>query len=256
MHPLVAIGGFRLEADRVRTVEMALDALCKTTGFPPGERFKWSPQKDMWMRANLTGAARREFFLAVVRVLAENNAQVTVVLTDTKCSPATRAATPESDVTTMFIERAHIQLTEAAKDGIVIVERPGGGRTDEDHFLSSCMDVIQAGTDYVRPERFALNVISTSAKFCRCLQAADVVTSAVTANVSGEMTYSRPIFDEIKPLFRSNCGSIGGTGLKLHPDARYMNLYHWILGDTYYVWGNSGKPLPIVGQRYEKDDGL
>jgi hypothetical protein len=45
-------------------------------------------------------------------------------------------------------------------------------------------------------------------------------------------------------LLREEGGQIGGVGLKIQPDRRYMNLYHWLLGDDYYRRGNSGVGLP------------
>jgi hypothetical protein len=38
---------------------------------------------------------------------------------------------------------------------------------------------------------------------------------------------------------------IGGSGLKLHPDLCYLNLYHWLLGDSYYRRGGGGHTLPM-----------
>ena len=41
-------------------------------------------------------------------------------------------------------------------------------------------------------------------------------------------------------------GRIGGVALKIHPDLRYSNLYHWLLVDSFLirVSKNSGFPLP------------
>lgn len=40
-------------------------------------------------------------------------------------------------------------------------------------------------------------------------------------------------------------GSVGGTGVKIHPDFRHGNLY-WLLGDSHL----RGKPLPLKTRPY------
>jgi hypothetical protein len=60
-----------------------------------------------------------------------------------------------------------------------------------------------------------------------------------------------PVFEKgITPILRSAGGRIGGTGLKIHPDRRYVNLYHWLLGDTTFVKGGSSSPLPLSDHPY------
>lgn len=47
MGPLVAVGGVHVVGDAVRDLELALDALCKKTGFPDGEEFKWVARQEV-----------------------------------------------------------------------------------------------------------------------------------------------------------------------------------------------------------------
>lgn len=72
---------------------------------------------------------------------------------------------------------------------------------------------------------------------------------------AGESNFSPPIFECMKPLFRSETGRVGGVGLKLHPDYKYANLYHWLLGDSHFVRGGSGTPLPMKNRPYSDDSG-
>ncbi|HZK50776.1 MAG TPA: hypothetical protein VFD47_04340, partial [Actinomycetota bacterium] len=48
----------------------------------------------------------------------------------------------------------------------------------------------------------------------------------------------------ILPLLREDYGCKGGRGLKIHPDLRYGNLYHWLLGDEAFVRYEGGIDLP------------
>jgi hypothetical protein len=92
---------------------------------------------------------------------------------------------------------------------------------------------MRAGTAVVDLERLTLALASDS-RLVRLLQLADVVAGWTVAHVAGEDEYSPPRFATIRPLLREDAGRIGGIGLKLHPDFRYVNLYHCLLGDAFY----------------------
>jgi len=81
------------------------------------------------------------------------------------------------------------------------------------------------------------------------------VTGCVGARVAGEHTFSPPIFEMVKPLFRRDAGRTGGVGLKIHPDLRYLNLYHWLVGDDVFLKGWGAYPLPREGKLYFADAG-
>ena len=257
MGPLVAAGGIYVPGDAVRSLERDLTDLCTAFGFPLGEEFKWSPRPGSWMHGELITERRQEFLIDAVRLAAARNVSAVVIIEDTNCDTATPAcARHEDDATALMLERVNWCLRRketdgiiaGGTDGIIIADRPGGARRDEDKFLANCLESIQSTTLYLRPTRIALNVLSTSSHLIRLLQLADVVCSCTTAVVAGEASFSPPIFEHIRPLLHSDSGRIGGVGLKLHPDFRYANLYHWLLGDAYLTRGNTGRPLP--DQRY------
>jgi hypothetical protein len=251
MGPLYGIGGIHIQAKHVRDLERQLDAICQRIGFPDGEEFKWSPGRELWMARNLIDVARRDFFVAVIKLLIAHDVKAIVVIEDSSRGRATTDdCTPLMDVARLFLERVDNQLRRSGRDGLVIVDWPPGDRAAEKTFLADCLDTLQHGTRYVKPQRIALNVLSTHSKMVRLLQAADLVTSCSIATVSGEHRFSPPIFNELKRLFYEDGGRIGGVGLKLHPDLLYVNLYHWLVGDTYYRRGNTGWELPKSGHFY------
>jgi hypothetical protein len=249
MGPLVATGGIVVPASSVGDLERAIDSVCGAYGFPTGQPFKWSPSRDMWMYASLTGDRRRDFFLAALRLVRKGGGIAVVVICDKTCSPATDAESPELDVTQMLLERVHNQVGSPRAPGFVVVATPPGDRTAETHFLKNCLETVRQGTRYATLDRIAL-VLSTPAKLSQLLQVADVVTSCTLAAIAGEAKYAPPLFEEIRGLLRSELGRIGGTGLKIHPDGRYANLYHWLLGDTVLVRYPSGFPLPAASLPY------
>jgi len=252
MGALVAIGGFSLPVESVRDIERALDQKCRDVGFPPQEPFKWSPGKGLWMRDSLIGAARQQFLLDVIGLLAGAGATAIVTVSDTNCRTATNAKTPEVDVTNMLLERIHLHLVRSGTDGLVIADRPSGGRSDEEKFLLSCLEMTQEGAGYVVPDRVCINVVSSPTKFIRLLQAADVVVSCTLARIAGEYTHTPPVFERIRQILFADGGRIGGIGLKLHPDFKFANLYHWLVGDETLWRFNLGVGLPLLGRPYAK----
>jgi hypothetical protein len=253
MGPIVAIGGIHVPSEVARELEKQLNSLCSHAGFPDGEEFKWSPGRDLWMARHLVDADRQDFFRSVLDLLNERGVKVIVVAEDISRS----AATPDApsrliDVSRLLIERIDNQLRRAGKDIVIIVDSPPGDRAAEKAFLANCYDTLQHGTSFVKPQRIALNVLSTSSKLVRLVQAADLVTSCTVAVVSGEDRFAPPVFERVKPLLYEDGGRIGGVGLKLHPDLVFVNLYHWLVGDEYYRRGNTGWGLPRAQNPYAK----
>lgn len=250
MGPLVAIGGINVPAEEVGSIGREIDDLCSSAGFPPEEEFKWSPGRELWMWKNLRDEARRGFFLSVLDILSQKDVSAVIVISDTICSTATGAETSEIDVTRMFLERVDQQCGRGCSQGFVVVDRPGGDRRDEETFLAECLETLQSGTKYVKPKHIAHNVISTPSNLSRLLQAADLVTGCTLSMVSGESQYALPVFDSILKLLDQSMGRIGGYGLKIHPDFKYANLYHWIAKDSHFWKGNCGHPMPLKGLPY------
>jgi Protein of unknown function (DUF3800) len=252
MGPLVAVGGVCVSEEAVRPLELELDDICRDVGFPEGEpgEFKWSPKDEHWMKRELIGGMRQDFFFAALDLVAAYGVKAIVILEDTSRGQADYSApSAEDDVARLFFERANNYLYPNGC-GIVIADRPGGhGQKDENRFLARCVSTFRSGTRFVELERISL-ALTTPSHNARLLQVADLVTGATTACVAGERRYAPPVFERIRPLLRSEGGRIGRVGLKIQPDLRYMNLYHWLLGDEYYRRGNSGIALPRPDRCY------
>lgn len=253
MGPLVAVGGVHVPDESIRGLEDSLDALCAANHFPPYEIFKWSPGRELWMHKGLVRANRQQFFTNVIELTKEKGAKAIVIIEDTNSKTATGVDNSELDLIQLFLERAHHHLGSRGCEGVIIVAQPSGDRKAESKFLADCLDSLKSGTDYVKPDRIALNVLSTSPRFIRLLQVADVITSCTVAYVSGESQFSPPIFNAIRPMLVSERGRIGGFGLKIHPDFLYANLYHWLLGDTQMTKGGEIYLFPQPGLPYSKD---
>ena len=250
MGPLVAVGGFHLPGGGVRKLEIELDDLCRTTGFPYGEEFKWSPGSRAWMRRKLQFDQRRDFFLDALDLGRRCGVSAIVAARDTTSRPASaHASDAEHDVVTLFLERAQNLLRPLGTDALVLFDRPSGNRKTEEKFLGRCIETMRSGTAFVEFEHLAL-AVSADSRLVRVLQLADVIVSCTLARIAGEPVWAPPVFDGVRPLLRAEGGRVGGVGLKLHPDLKYVNLYHWLLGDTHYRRGSSGWQLPLPDKPY------
>ena len=250
MGSLVASGGLFIHGDRLASMERALNVLCTDVGFPPNEEFKWSPRRDMWMHQNLVAERRQAFFSSVIQTCADHQAKALVIISDCDSRTPSDCINHEIFVTKMLIERVNNLAVSAASTAIIVVDRPGGGIAQERKFLSECLSTLQNGTRYVMPEQIAINPISTDSHLIRSLQAADLIVSCTTALVAGQTTLAPDIFGAIKPILAQELGRAGGVGVKIHPDFKYLNLYHWLLGDEMWIRNMNGWSLPYRGRPY------
>jgi len=251
MGPLIAVGGLHVPDESVNVLEEQLNSLCSKYGFPPNEVFKWSPGTELWMRANLVGESRTRFFAEALTLAKVSRVGAIVIIEDLKSRKADRnAPSREIDLINLLLERIHHEFIRRQCHGIVIVSQPSGDRQYERKFLSSCAETLARGTDYVKPDRIALSILTSPPKFVRLLQLSDVVASCTTSYVSGENQYSPPVFEYIKPIFAKENGRVGGAGLKLHPDFKYANLYYWLVNDSHFWKNNLGLPLPMANYKY------
>jgi Protein of unknown function (DUF3800) len=250
MGKLLAVGGIHIPSAEVRPLESELDLLCELFDFPAGEEFKWSPDKRMWMYKNLIEERRTEFFAKALNAAERHGAAAIVTIADTGARPAIDTSkSPEEDVVTMLLERLDQHLGSKREQAIVICDRPSGGRKGDDRFLAGCVNTMRAGTAFVSFERIAL-VVTTDSRLSRLVQLADVVTGCTVSYVGGEENWAPTTFESVRRIVRNDGGRLGGIGVKIHPDGRYANLYHWLFGDSYLKRAGMGRPLPIKGRAY------
>lgn len=234
MGRVIAIGGIFVSDANLRPLEQEVTAIASEYGFPEGEEIKWSPGRNLWMRNNLQNERRHECLSRILEAAVARDVRAIVVCFDTARLYVDDTAAKQQCLKYLF-ERIHSDLQAREQIGIVVADRPGGGKTEEETFLAEFLLHLQEGTTYVVPERIALNVLTTPSHLIRHLQLADLVTGISTAMVCGYYDYAKALFPSVqKMMVRGTGGMIGGTGLKCWPDA-LANLYHWILGEPAVV---------------------
>lgn len=248
---LLTAGGLMISADVCRELDRSISALCvEQYGFPTGEPFKWSPSKSHWMREGLVDARRTSFFRDVLKLAKDAGAKGIAAISEQTAKPATGVDEIELDVLQLALERFNTAL-KVDETGLVIVARPSGGRTDEDKFLGRCSEIVETGTFFAKFDRLATTVLTLPFERSRLLQVADLVASILTAYVAGS-GFADAVAPDVISLLRHDGKRLGGVGVKLHPDFRLLNLYHWLFDDQHFVKGNTGFPLPRADRPFFK----
>jgi uncharacterized protein DUF3800 len=252
MGRLLAVGGLYVPGDEVRYLEDAINETCEKYGVPDGEEFKWSPRRNSWMYSNLKGSSRTDFFREILGHCAGVAAEVSAVIVDRDLPTAAGAAVTPEYTTGLLIRQVDRIAVRRSTTVMLVVDRPGGGRTEEERLLTAALNTLRQGGGHELPRRIALNPLCTTSNFIRLLQAADVVVSCATQFLAGEAQYSPHIFNaSVRPLLKVS--PIGGTAIALHPETRYANLYHWILGDPVFMERALGHALPDPKYPYLRD---
>lgn len=254
MGPVVAVGGVFVTELALRPLSSAIDLIATEYGVPPGEELKWSPKKGTWIHEKLHGDARQECYAKVLKAAAEHEVRGIVICWDTGRTTLKGADAFAKCIGYLF-ERMTVHLTKRDASAIMIADRPGGGKDQEDEFLSDFLAHVQNGTQYVVPDRILLNVLTTPSHLVRHLQLADLVTGITTAMVCGQEKYAGSLFDLVRPLLITNkMKCAGATGLKVFPDS-LINLYHWVLKEDFLHKGGGAMSykLPQADLLYAKD---
>nr|WP_241962953.1 hypothetical protein [Thalassorhabdomicrobium marinisediminis] len=256
MGELVAAGGIIVDVSRLKDFENAIDTICRKESYdiPDSENIKWSPDKHSWLRDNLERGVRNALYRELLQCADEHDAKVIVAISDLKCKIANQKALDhEMDATLLVLERFDTWL--GSGHGMVFLSKPSGGSKDQMKFIEECIEHRQNGTDYVKFDSFVSNPHIVPAKQSRILQVADLAVSITNAKVAGGDKYADALFEYVlKMMPETSRGVKGGLGLKIHPSFKYRNLYHWVLGDQYYVESSTGIPLPIESYPYSTEE--
>jgi hypothetical protein len=257
MGSILSIGGVFIDEYALRPLAGEIDAIALASGIPEGTEIKWSPHKSSWIYQNLHGENRTNCYGRILETAAQFGARAIVVCWDLGRT-AKQGEEAFSECLTYLFERITYDLRNGDRQAIIVADRPGGGRDQEETFLADFFEKVQKGTTYAVPDRVLLNVLTTPSHLVRHLQIADLVTGITTAMVCGNYAYARPLFDRVRPmLVRNTSGYVIGSGIKLWPN-ELANVYYWITGETVIMRGGGaqGFKIPTPHHPYEKDEGL
>lgn len=252
MGKLVGVGGVLIDADSLRQLDSDLGQVMYEAGFPDGEVFKWSPRRKDWMFNDLVGESRTQFVEAVLQKCVDSGARFVVSVVEEGKKFATKGVdNHETDALNLALERFDTSLFE--ENGMVFVAKPSGGRKDEEKLLAECIELRKTGTDFVAFDQIAMNVITIPFRLSRVMQCADIVAATTVAIVAGNDNFAKNHLETLKSGYlRNSVDQIGGTGVKIHPDYSYLNLYHWLFGDEIFKRSSKGITLPTAHRPFSE----
>jgi Protein of unknown function (DUF3800) len=245
MGRVIGLGGILVEEGALRTLSEAVDAIALEFRIPAGEELKWSPRPGSWIHGNLHGERRTQCYAQVLQAASAHNVRAIVACWDTGRTSFKGRDAFRENVKYLF-ERVTMHLEERDSHAIFIADRPGGGKDQEEEFLSDFVTHVQEGTEYVDADRVLLNVLTTSSHLLRHLQVADLVTGITTSMVCGSYDYAAALFPHVQPMLikHRTTEAVGGTGLKVSP-RELINIYRWVLKEKFYHTGGGATSYPL-----------
>ncbi|WP_281885915.1 DUF3800 domain-containing protein [Agromyces rhizosphaerae] len=258
MGQLVALGAAIFGEDQIQPFAEAFRAIYDDFGVPYEVELKWSNSQrtNWWAESEERRAKQTPMRQRVLEAAQAHDVRVIVVIWDLGGGVATAGGEgPEDAVITFMFERVSMQLENAGHRGIIVFDKPGGSHRDEANWLTGRAEMVQLGTQYVKPNAIVTQVLTAPSHLHPHLQLADLIAGSVTAAVAG-VQHGLDLIPLIKPMMCTNWrGNVGGTGLKLYPDD-LNNLNYWVLDEDSFSRGAGGVRLPRTGWRYAEDDGL
>jgi hypothetical protein len=244
MGQLISFGGLFLAEGNLRSLSDEVDAIAKSFGIPEGTEIKWSPPRDSWIAKNLVGDERKECYQRILEAAAERDGRALVIGWD-EGRTSLKGERAFEECVKYALERTSMHLETRGALGIIVADRPGGGRKTDQKLLASFLERVQKGTEFLVPRQVCLNILTTPSHLIRHLQVADLIVGISTAMVAGQMKYAEPLFPIVRRMFiTSYWDVVGGTGLKLFPD-ELVNLYHWLLGESVCNLGGIEKQFQL-----------
>ena len=226
------------------------------TGVPAGEEIKWNPQKGTYLSqagGEVVSALRRRMLECAI---ARDVRSIVVIIDHGKRYQSRSPAEVGREMLKWLFERISMYLANHADPGVVVADKPGGGAREEKQWLAETLQLTNDGTEYVRPGRIVLPIVTADSQHVPHLQLADLVTAATTAAIAGRRSGLNVAPLLAKLMHRHSLDAVNGAGLVLFPE-RY-NLLYWCFGET--LWAKPAAQasctLPNPAWPYGTSDGL
>jgi hypothetical protein len=256
MGQLLALGGVILPEEAIAPYSAGVDKIYDTLGVPGRTEMKWNVPDGNFLKTAPAGV-RQSLYGSAIDLAAELNVRSVVVVWDTGRT-SLQGDEAKRRVLQYLYERVSVALDKLGGIGVVVADKPGGGPKDEAKWLSRTLDLTDYGTEFVKPDKIVMAVVTAPSHHLRHLQLADVVVSATTAAVAGGNQFSQQLVPALMKIAHRNAlGYVGGAGIKLFPN-ELINLHHWAFGEDTFakVAMSTGWQLPWREWEYATDDGL
>lgn len=264
LQKLLAFGAVIAPESSMREYSRLLDSIRSRHGLPENEEIKWNAPRGSALGA--LGEETLELFSTMLRGADDLGMKSVVCIWER--NDRWKVEEPEALKKTLkfLYERVERYLEASQDTGVVIADRPPGGRGEETQWISEALDLTKQGTEYVTAERVVMPIVTAPSKLVPLLQLADLVTAGVTAAVAGFPKGLKMVNDLIPLLNTNSRGQVGGTGVKIYPDD-LVDLYRIFGDESYYLgerlvhtfkepWVRSSRRFQLPGRRFQYRDGI
>lgn len=182
-------------------------------------------KKDSWIARNLIDEKRNSAysdFLDLIR-LCGGKVIVAILCRDTLNYNLIEAKWKCIEFVT---ERFQFFLqNHADKNGIIIADFPSN-KKEERKLLSDYFQLLENGTEYVKPTNIVMNLLTTGSHLNPGLQLADLVVGITTAMCTSRIDYAQPFWSIVRQNFHCNSnGKVIGCRLKVFPRESAEDIY-------------------------------
>lgn len=226
-------------------------------GIPPDEEIKWKPRRGGFL-ASAGRELTAELRTRMLQVAIDHEVRSVVVILDHSATYK-RSSQDEVGIELLkwLFERVSMHLDDHNDIGAMIADKPGGGSAEEGRWLANTLTLTDDGTEYVKPGKIVLPIMTAPSHHVPHLQLADLIVAASTAAVAGRRS-GLELKGQLSQLAHRNVhGDANGAGIVLYPP-ELLNLYYHAFGEE-----SASRPSTNVGVRlpyprfpYATDDGL
>lgn len=214
----VGVGGVIFHDDYLNNLFSLFNQKKASHGIPPKEEIKWSPRKNSWIAKNLIGENRISAYSDILGLVRSFKGKLIVAVIQ---RDASKQGLREAKwkciefVTERF--QFYLQAHEDRK-GLIIADFPGSGK-EEKKLLQDYHQLLEKGTEYVKPSNIVMNLLTTESHLNPSLQVADLVVGITTGMCTPQRHYALQYWDIVKRNFQRNQnGEVMGCGLKVFPN--------------------------------------
>ena len=214
----VGIGGVIFHDDYLKNLSNLFKQKKASHSIPPKEEIKWSPRRNSWIAKNLIDENRISAYSDILGLVRSFKGKLIVAVVQRDASKqGLREA--KWQCIEFVTERFQFYLRpHEDRKGLIIADFPGSGK-EEKELLKDYYQLLEKGTNYVKPSNIVMNLLTTESHLNPALQIADLVVGITTGMCTPQRHYALQYWDIIKCNFYCNQnGKVMGCGLKVFPN--------------------------------------
>jgi hypothetical protein len=214
----VGIGGVIFHDDYLKNLFSLFKQKKASHGIPPKEEIKWSPRRNSWIAKDLIDENRISAYSDILGLVRSFKGKLIVAVVQRDASKQSLREAKWQCIK-FVTERFQFYLRpHEDRKGLIIADFPGSGK-EEKELLKDYYQLLEKGTNYVKPSNIVMNLLTTESHLNPALQIADLVVGITTGMCTPQRHYALQYWDIIKCNFYCNQnGKVMGCGLKVFPN--------------------------------------